>query len=118
MPNYSWICEKHHWLVASSIAGRDEPQTCPKCATPGTRAPWMDAPNIDKTAAGSWNQQSYNPGLGCWTKSTQHAEQIAKSRGLEPIGNEPPEKIQKHFDQQRKETRDARWNDDRELLYD
>lgn len=111
MPTYSWICDEHHWTVMTSISTRNDPQDCPKCGKAGTRASYMDAPNIDKTAAGSWNQQSYNPGLGCWTNSTKHAEQIAKERGLEPLGNEPVENVHKHFDQKRKEMHEQRWKD-------
>jgi hypothetical protein len=119
MPNYSWVCTSHHWLVTTSIAARLEPQTCPKCGEPGRKAPEMDAPNIDKTAAGSWNQQSYNPGLGCWTHSTKHAEQIAKSRGLEPIGNESVETQQKIMERTHKQNREQRWADaESEKLYD
>jgi hypothetical protein len=119
MPTYSWIDEEHHWLVFTSISTRNDPQACPKCGKDGTRAPWMDAHNVDKEAAGSWNQQSFNPGLGCWTNSTKHAEQIAASRGLEPIGNEPPENLHKMAEKTKAETREQRWRDaDRQMLYD
>ena len=114
-PTYDWACDKHIWEVVCRIADRDEPSTCPKCGAPGTKQ--LSAPNIDKTSAGSWNQTSYNPGLGCWTKSTKHAEQIAKARGLEPVGNEPIDNIHKKFEKDREEKREARWADDREMLY-
>lgn len=117
MPSFTWACDEHHWIVLSSIAGRDEPQACPKCGKAGARQ--IDAPFIDKTAAGGWNQQSYNPGLGCWTKSVKDGERIAKARGLEPVGTEPVENLHKHFDKQREETREQRWRDaDRVMLYD
>jgi hypothetical protein len=116
VPQYTWADNDHYWIVSTTVATRDDPQSCPKCGTPGTRQ--IDLPNLDKTSAGSWNQQSYNPGLGCWTKSTKHAEQIAKQRGLEPIGNEPVDNLHKNFEKQREETRAERWrNADRELVY-
>ena len=116
MPSYTWACQEHHWIVMTSIATRDEPSQCPKCGAAGKRQ--FDAPHIDKTAAGGWNQQSFNPGLGCWTKSTRHGEQIAKSRGLEPVGNEPVENLHKHYDQKREETSAKRWRDaDRDMVY-
>jgi putative FmdB family regulatory protein len=115
MPTYDWACSKHTWEVVCKMAERDDPSSCPKCGEAGTKL--LSAPNIDKTSAGSWNQASYNPGLGCWTHSTKHAEQIAKARGLEPVGNEPPENILKKHEKQREETRAARWADDREMLY-
>lgn len=117
MPTYEWACDKHIWEVVTTISARDEPSACPKCGTPGTRQ--LTLPNIDKTAAGGWNQQSYNPGLGCWTKSVKHGEEIAKRRGLEPVGNEPVENLHKAAEKQKAETREKRWRDaDRQLLYD
>ncbi len=99
------------------MADRDTPQACPVCAGPGLRG--LTLPNIDKTAAGGWNQAAFNPGLGCWTESTKHARQIAKARGLEEAGTTPPEAMSKHFEQQRKETWKRRWADaDREMKYD
>lgn len=117
MPTYSWADDEHHWTVMTSIATRDDPQACPQCGAQGSRQ--IDAPSIDKTSAGGWNQQAYNPGLGCWTKSVRHGEQIAKSRGLEPVGNEPVENLHKAAEKQREDTREQRWRDaDRQMLYD
>ncbi len=117
MPTYTWACQEHYWIVSTSVATRDDPSSCPKCAAAGTRQ--IDAPNIDKTAAAGWNQQSFNPGLGCWTKSTKEAELIAKRRGLEPVGNEPVENLHKAADKTREETREQRWRDaDRVMVYD
>lgn len=119
MPTYSWGCrEGHEWDVVSTVAERKNPQACPTCGGEGLLCEVYSL-NIDKTAAGSWNQASYNPGLGCWTESTKHARQIAKARGLEEIGNEPVENVHKHYDQQRKDTWKRRWAEaDREKLYD
>lgn len=116
MPTYSWADDHHIWDVSTTVATRDEPSNCPKCGAPGTRQ--LTLPSIDKTAAGGWNQQSFNPGLGCWTMSNKHAEQIAKSRGLEPIGDEPVEKLHKHYDNARKEKRERVWADDRIKVFD
>jgi hypothetical protein len=45
-------------------------------------------------------------------KRTLHdLRKIAKSRGLEEIGNEKPEKIHDHFEKQREETKAQRWAD-------
>jgi hypothetical protein len=79
----------------------------------------MDAPNIDKNAAGSWNAAAWNPGLGSVTTGIKDAERQAKARGLEPIGSEPVEKLHSRFETQREETREKRWRDaDRVMLYD
>lgn len=39
----------------------------------------------------------FNQGLGCVTEGTRHAEQIAKSRGLEPIGDAPLKTVAKQY---------------------
>lgn len=109
MPTYTWGHDDHEWDVLASVSTRDEPQDCPKCGKAGERRSWRDAPNIDKTSAGSWNQQSYNPGLGCWTENQKHAEKIAASRGLVPIGNEKPETVEKAMAAKREEIRESRW---------
>lgn len=43
------------------------------------------------------------PALGCIVKGQKDRERIAKSRGLEPLGNEPIEKVNSFFDQKQKE---------------
>lgn len=117
MPTYVWACDAHLWPVVTTVADRDTPSSCPECKAPGVRQ--ITLPNIDKTAAGSWNQGGFNPGLGCWTNSTKHARQIAKSRGLEEVGNEDPEKMQKRDDQNRKEGIERRWAETtREKVFD
>lgn len=119
MPTYEWDCQscKVTWDHVCLTDARNEPQACPRCAAPGERNQ-VTRFSVDKTAAGSWNQQSYNPGLGCWTNSTKHGEQIAKRRGLEPIGNEPVEKLHAFYDKKREEKREERWSDDRVKLYE
>lgn len=110
MPTYDWACDVHgQWSVSTRIAERDEPQACPTCGQVGLRQ--LTVPNIDKTAAGGWNAQSYNPGLGCWTKDQKHARQIAKSRGLEEVGTEPVENLQKAAERRQAEIREARWQE-------
>ena len=43
---------------------------------------------IDSFSTPRWNQ-----GLGCYTTSIRNSEKIAKSKGLEPIGDCPVEKV-------------------------
>jgi putative FmdB family regulatory protein len=120
MPTYEWDCVgcRVTWDVVTRIAERDEPQRCPKCQALGTRNPVVLCA-IDKSAASDWNNVSYNPGLGCWTKSWKHGREIAKSRGMEEIGNEPVENIHKKYEKQRAETRAKRWEEaDRVKVYD
>ena len=116
-PTYDWGCPNGHaYVVVSTIAGRDEPTTCPKCQAPGERGISLPAPV--SVTAGDWNRGSWNPGLGCYTKSWKHGRQIAKSRGLEEVGDSNPDTLYKANEQAREEKRAARWADDRELVYE
>jgi putative FmdB family regulatory protein len=119
MPTYGWKCAAcgHEWDVHTTIARRDEPEKCSKC--PGDGARTLSAPNIDKVAASSWNQQSYNPGLGCWTKSWKHGREIAKARGLEEVGDEATDKIHSRYEARREDIREERWRSaDRDMVYE
>jgi hypothetical protein len=100
------------------ISQRDDPSPCPDCGSPGERSK-LYVTQIDRAAASDWNNISFNPGLGQWTKSNKHAQQIAKAKGMIEVGNEKPENIHKHFDKQREDTAAQRWTDaDRDKVYD
>lgn len=119
MPIYEFACDdcRQFFEVTKPMSESGTPENCRTCGRLAEKVPSLT--NIDKTAAGSWNQQSFNPGLGCWTESTKHAEQIAKSRGLEPIGDEPVEKLHKRAETEKKDIRAKRWAEaDRVKLYD
>ncbi len=109
---------RHEFEVVKPMSAIDELESCPECAAfcnPHTRL----MQRVGFTGAGDWNTQDFNPGLGCYTKSTKHARQIAKSRGLEEVGNEKLETLHKTFDKQREDTRAARWYDaERDKLYE
>lgn len=96
------------------------PETCPKCAGSAYKLPSLFA--VDKlslTTGSGVSTEEYNPGLGCYTKSTKDAERIAAKRGLEPIGSEPVEKLHKRYEKQREETRADRWRQaDRVMVYE
>ena len=119
-PSYTWRDSEHEWIVITSVDSRNNPRACPTCGADGTRSE-VEPFRIDKlclTTGSGVSTEEYNPGLGCVTKSIKDAERIAKSRGLEPVGNEPPENLHKHFDRQREETREQRWRDaDRVMVY-
>lgn len=119
-PTYEWTCTscEHEWDVICAVKDRDEPSRCSKCDAQGHRSGVVRT-NIDKSAAGAWNDQEYNPGLGCVTYGKKDRERKAKALGLEEIGNEKVETIHKTFDKRRQETREQRWKDaDRVKLYD
>jgi hypothetical protein len=119
---YDWDCQSvschARWEVIATVAERDEPSYCPKCGGQGVRSQ-VYLVNVDKVAAGDWNRVSYNPGLGEWTKSWKHGREIAKSRGLEEVGNTAPEALHRQAEQTQADTRERRWADaDREKVYE
>ena len=117
MPTYEYACKcGNRWDVIKRMAAYDDPENCPKCSSLGDRQ--VVGCNIDRTAASGWANQQFHPGLGCYTRSDQHARKIAKSRGLEEVGNEPPEKIHAAMERAKAETSAQRWADaDREKQY-
>lgn len=117
MPTYEYKCPAgHRFDVIKRIAELDREEACGDCQQVATRQ--LVRTHVH-ASAGDWNRQEFNPGLGCYTKSTKHARDIAKRRGLEEVGTEKPETIHAHFDKQREETRAERWREaDREKLYE
>ena len=91
---YPYSCDlgcNHKFDVYKSYKDIENVEHCPEC---GKVAERKIAPSalygIDE-----WDYNTFNHGLGCWTKGTKHAEKIAKSRGLEPVGNESIESLDK-----------------------
>jgi len=109
MPTYPYECEACHktWDVVKSVKSIDDPEPCAVCSQPALRR----IARVNFTGADDWNTQTFNPALGCYTRNTRHARQIAKSRGMEEVGTEPPEKIHAAFERQQAETREQRWKD-------
>lgn len=69
--------------------------------------------------ASDWNSQTYNYGLGCEVRNQQHARQIAKSRGLEEVGNDDPKKIGDIMEKDNHKKWVDGWNDTlREKVYE
>ena len=103
MPTYPYRCQdgacEYEFEVIKSMAEIDRPEICLRCAKPAQR--YIGRTHF--TGAADWNRQEWNPGLGCYTKGWKDAEKKAKSRGLEPIGNEKPETIHKHHEKARAE---------------
>ncbi len=107
MPTYVWADNEHLWTVVTTVDDRDTPSSCPECKAPGVRQ--ITLPNLDRSAASAWNNQQFNPALGCYTRNDQHAKKIAKARGLEEVGNEPVENIHKFYEKKNTEIREKRW---------
>ena len=112
-PAYPHECANAHaWDVWSTIARRDEPAACPQCSAPGVR---LKVVPTQVMGAGAWNEQAWNPGLGCVTAGTKDAERKAKDRGLIPVGSEPADRLHAKFDKDRAERREQRYRDAADL---
>lgn len=110
MPAYPYRCSDpscdHCFEVVKCIANYDTPETCEKCKAPATRY-------ISRThfyGASDWDKAEFNPGLGCVTKGAKHRAQIARSRGLEEIGNDSTaDKMVDHHDSYRQRRHEQGW---------
>ena len=106
---YPYACAcGHEFDVIKSYKDIDNPESCKECG----------AENVERVIAPSalygineWDYNEYNHGLGCWTKGTKHAEKIAKSRGLEPVGNESIESIDKRNEADKARKRKRMWDE-------
>ena len=106
MPVYEYLCDHgHRFDVVKSMSELERTELCPDCSAVAAR----QISRTNFTGASDWNTQSWNPGLGCYTKSHKHASQIAKNRGLVELGNEKVETVHKFFEKKREETRAERW---------
>ncbi len=91
MPTYPYACNDCHLCfdVIKSVRQIDDPEVCPKCL--GNSKRYLVAVNFN--GASDWDKAEFNHGLGQVTKSRRHAEQIARERGLIPVGSEDPAKL-------------------------
>jgi hypothetical protein len=53
----------------------------------------------------------YNKGLGMVVRNNKHAEAEAKARGMEPVGNECPNKTYETLTRDREKRLAKRWDD-------
>lgn len=68
-------------------------------------------PNNINKSKGIAYEANYNPGLGEVVYSDRHYKELCKIKGLEPLGNEKPETIHKHYDKQRQEKLDKAYDE-------
>ena len=107
MPFYDYECEKCQSTESryKSIAEYNTEEYCSACQNPLTKLL-----NCRVHFVGAKVEDAeYNVGLGAITKSSQHRKELAKRKGLEEIGNESPDKIKKHYAQEREQKRKANW---------
>jgi len=107
MPVYQYNCEKcdKDFDVVKPMAESSRPESCPTC---GNNADRVFSCKVEFIGT-KIEDAEFNHGLGCVTKSKRHRDEIAKRLGAIEIGNENPEKIDKHFAQQREEKRRKSW---------
>jgi len=109
MPAYPYVCPNcdHSFDVIKRMKFIDSTEKCRKCGT------HLDK-NHRKIATQTFRDEkvediTWDMALGCYVKSNKHRRQIAKSRGLEEVGNEPLDNMIKHYEKQREDTAKARW---------
>ena len=91
---YEYHCQEHGTFeVYKPMDEAHTEEVCPTCKTPSVRI-WANRGGFygEKVEHPEWN-----PALGCVTKNSRHAKQIADSRGLVEIGNEKPDTVHKEM---------------------
>lgn len=107
MPTYDYFCDKCElgFEVTKSITEYKTPEKCTAC---GKEARRIFSCNVHFTGT-KIEDAEFNVGLGKITKSKRHRDELAKSIGAIEIGNEKPETIHAHFDQERETKRKKAW---------
>jgi putative FmdB family regulatory protein len=109
MPTYPYQCSNdlcgHTFDVVKSLSEIDQPEHCDKCQATAERF----IGNTSFYGASDWDKAEFNPGLGCVTRNGKHRREIAKSRGLEELGNDysKPERMISESEK----ARERRYND-------
>lgn len=106
---YPYRCLKcrHEWDVIKHHSRIDERETCPECGS---------QPAQRYIASGFFygekvEDAEYNPAFGQVVRNKAHRRELAKQRGMVEIGNESPEAIHRHFDQERESRAKRRYDD-------
>lgn len=107
MPIYEYNCEKcdKGFDVTKMMKDSTRPESCPDCGNPADRVFSCKVEFLGTKI----EDAEFNHGLGCVTKSKRHREELAKRKGVIEIGNECPDKIDKHFAREREEKRRKSW---------
>ena len=110
MPTYEFTCPKCdvNFETYESIKTYDGDGECPTCKNVSRERVYSSKVLFIGTSVQS---PEYNPAFGQVVKNKQHRDELAKRNGLVEIGNEKPERIHKHFDDQRAEKLKKAWDD-------
>ena len=97
--------------VTKPVRDLDVNEFCPRpgCQSPAER---QFTARVHLMNTGS-EDAAYDPAFGTVIKSKQHRKDLAKQRGYIEVGNEKPDTIEKHFQNQRDDKHKRKWEDDR-----
>lgn len=107
---YPYHCNKcgqdHDVVKSMHDSGRIE--ACPVCEVVMDRV--YTVPYLSGTKV---QDAEYNPAFGKVVKSKYERDELAKRRGMVEVGNDygSSEKLQKKFERDREEKREAAWDD-------
>jgi len=118
VPLYEYQCRMcaADFDVACPISAIDDPVVCPACAATNGKAQRQ----LTRTHfyGAKVEDASFSPALGKVVKSSKELREEAKRRGMIEVGNEKVETIHRHFERQREDTRQQRWDEAmREKVY-
>lgn len=101
MPYYPYKCHDcgEKFEVIKQISAIDDVEACPSCSATRTE---RCIGRVNFKGEGDWNQLDYHPAFGK-PMTPMQASKEARRRGMIEIGNEPPDKIHKHFEKQREQ---------------
>lgn len=110
MPTYAFHCPKCEvdFETTESIKTYDGDGECPTCKNSSNERVFTGRVHFLGTKVES---PEYNPAFGQVVKNTKHRNQLAKERGLVEMGNEKPERVHKHFDDERASKLKKAWDD-------
>lgn len=107
MPIYDYRCACGSVFdVTKTMSEATRPENCPQCGSIGQR---IFLPFLFHGA--SVQEAEYNPAFGCIVKNKYHRQELAKRHDVVEVGNDfkEPDNIHKHYEKQREDTRNARW---------
>lgn len=94
--------------MIKAIKDVDRPEICPACQAASAQR--LIAPKIAIHGASDWDKTHFDPALGCVVRGDQHRREIAKERGLQEVGTEPPEKLHSYYENKNRELREESWS--------
>ncbi len=109
MPTYPYECKfcLYHFDIMKTVASIDDDEPCPECDSATDR---LIARNQSFYGADQWDCVGYDPAFGQIIKDNSHRKRLAKEKGMIEIGNEPVDKMHRHFETQLDKDLDSNWD--------